>query len=209
MEPHTEIPETPMQRHPPEAYTELATGIREVLFTAVEIEQRVHALGTTISQDYAGRNPLLVGVLRGVYIFMADLHRAITINAEVDFMAVSSYSAESRDRGMVQIIKDLDVSIANRHVIFVEDMIDTGLTLNFLLRTLRVQQPASLEVCALFNKARRRLIDIPIKYKGFDVPDRLIVGYGLDYRERFRNLPFVGLLEPSVFQNSQSAKNAG
>lgn len=192
-----------MNRQSPEAYPELAPGIREVLFTAEEIEARVLELGADISRDYAGLEPLLVGVLRGVYIFMADLHRAITIGSEVDFMAVSSYSAESRDRGMVQIIKDLDVSIADRHVIFVEDMIDTGLTLNFLLRTLRVQQPASLEVCSLFNKPKRRLIEIPIKYKGFDVPDRLIVGYGLDYRERYRNLPFVGLLEPSVFQNSE------
>lgn len=196
--------ESAIRRHPPADYGELAEGIREVLFTAQEIEARVEALGAAISRDYAGHNPLLVGVLRGVYMFMADLHRAITIESEVDFMAVSSYSAESRDRGVVQIIKDLDVSIAGRHVIFVEDMIDTGLTLNFLLRTLRVQQPASLEVCALFNKARRRLIDIPIKYKGFDVPDRLIVGYGLDYRERFRNLPFVGTLEPGVFQGSSS-----
>jgi hypoxanthine phosphoribosyltransferase len=190
-----------MERHPLEAYTELAPGIREVLFTAEEIEQRVTELGARLSDDYAGLNPLLVGVLRGVYIFMADLHRAMTIPAEVDFMAVSSYSAESRDRGMVQIIKDLDVSIANRHVIFVEDMVDTGLTLNFLLRTLRVQEPASLEVFTLFNKPQRRLIELDIKYKGFDVPDRLIVGYGLDYRERYRNLPFVGLLAPHVFQN--------
>jgi hypoxanthine phosphoribosyltransferase len=194
-----------MERHPLEAYTELAPGIREVLFTAQEIEQRVLELGAALSQDYAGLNPLLVGVLRGVYIFMADLHRAMTIPAAVDFMAVSSYSPESRDRGMVQIIKDLDVSIASRHVIFVEDMVDTGLTLNFLLRTLRVQQPASLEVCTLFNKPQRRLIDIAIKYKGFDVPDRLIVGYGLDYRERYRNLPFVGLLAPSVFQDGESS----
>jgi hypoxanthine phosphoribosyltransferase len=189
-----------MNRHGLDAYEELAPDIREILYSAEEIETRVTELGAAISQDYAGRHPLLVGVLRGVYVFMADLHRAITINAEVDFMAVSSYSSESRDRGMVQIIKDLDTAIGGRHVIFVEDMVDTGLTLNFLLRTLRVQQPGSLEVCALFNKAKRRLIDIPIRYKGFDVPDRLVVGYGLDYRERYRNLPFVGLLKPNVFQ---------
>jgi hypoxanthine phosphoribosyltransferase len=190
-----------MGRHPLKAYRELAPGVREVLFTAEEIEQRVLELGQAISHDYADRSPILIGVLRGVFIFMADLHRAITIPAEVDFMAISSYSAASRDRGMVQIIKDLEVSITNRHVIFVEDMIDTGLTLNFLLRTLRVQEPASLEVCTLFNKPKRRLIEIPIQYKGFDVPDRLIVGYGLDYRGLYRNLPCVGLLDPSVFQN--------
>lgn len=204
--PQIEPQGTPPAHHALEDYAELAPGIREVLFSAAEIAARVQELGAVISRDYAGSNPLLVGVLRGVYVFMADLHRAITISAEVDFMAVSSYSVESRDRGMVQIIKDLDVSITGRHVIFVEDMVDTGLTLNFLLRTLRVQQPASLEVCALFNKARRRLIDIPVKYKGFDVPDRHIVGYGLDYRERYRNLPFVGLLEPSVFQQGRDRK---
>jgi hypoxanthine phosphoribosyltransferase len=192
-----------MQRNPLTAYPQLAPGIREILFTAEEIEARVAEMGQAIARDYMNLNPLLIGVLRGVYVFMADLHRAITIPSAVDFLAVSSYSTESRDRGMVQIIKDLDVPIADRHVIFVEDMVDTGLTLNFLLRTLRVQQPASLEVCALFNKPKRRLIDIPIKYKGFDVPDRLFVGYGLDYREQYRNLPFVGLLEPSVFLNEE------
>jgi hypoxanthine phosphoribosyltransferase len=192
-----------MERYPLKAYPQLAPGVSDVLFTAEEIEQRVAELGQAISQDYADRNPILIGVLRGVFIFMADLYRAITIPAEIDFMAVSSYSSASRDRGMVQIIKDLEISIINRHVIFVEDMIDTGLTLNFLLRTLRVQEPASLEVCTLFNKPKRRLIEIPIKYKGFDVPDRLIVGYGLDYRGLYRNLPCVGLLDPSVFQNGE------
>lgn len=183
-----------------DAYPALAPGIREVLLSAAEIEARVQALGQAISTDYAGRNPLLVGVLRGVFIFLADLYRAITIPAEVDFIAIASYSAESRDRGMVRLLKDLDLPIQGRHVIFVEDIVDTGLTLNFLLRNLRARGPASLEVCALFNKPKRRLIDIPIKYKGFDLPDRLVVGYGLDYRERYRNLPFLALLEPSVFQ---------
>ncbi len=189
-----------MKHHPLEAYTTLAPGIREVLLSAEEIEARVQALGQAISQDYAGRNPVLVGVLRGVFIFLADLYRAITIPAEVDFIAVASYSPESRDRGVVRLIKDLELSIMGRDVLFVEDIVDTGLTLNFLLRNLRARNPASLEVCALFNKPKRRLIDIPIKYKGFDVPDRHVVGYGLDYRERYRNLPCLALLEPSVFQ---------
>ncbi len=189
-----------MEQHSLQAYPALAPGIREVLLSAEEIEARVHALGQAISQDYAGRNPVLVGVLRGVFIFLADLYRSITIPAEVDFIAVASYSAESRDRGVVRLIKDLELSIMGRDVIFVEDIVDTGLTLNFLLRNLRARGPASLEVCALFNKPRRRLIDIPIKYKGFDVPDRHVVGYGLDYKERYRNLPFLALLEPSVFQ---------
>lgn len=196
-----------MERHPPQAYHDYQPGIREVLLGAEEIEAKVHALGQAISADYAGRNPLLVGVLRGVFIFLADLFRAVTIPAEVDFIAVTSYSAESRDRGMVRLVKDLDLSITDRHVIFVEDIVDTGLTLNFLLRNLRARQPASLEVCTLFDKPKRRLIDIPLKYKGFDLPDRHVVGYGLDYREQYRNLPFVALLEPAVFQGGERAGN--
>ena len=152
-----------MQHYSLGAYKELAGGVRQVLFSAEQIEQRVLELGAAISQDYAGRNPLLIGVLKGVFIFMADLYRAITIPAEVDFMAISNYSPETRQRGMVRLIKDLEIPIAGRHVLFVEDMVDTGLTLHYLLRNLRAREPASLEVCTLFNKARRRLIDVPIK----------------------------------------------
>jgi hypoxanthine phosphoribosyltransferase len=141
-----------------------------------------------------------VGVLKGVFPFMADLLRMITISVEVDFIAVSSYSADSRQQGLVRLQKDLEEPIGGRHVLFVEDVIDTGLTLSYLLRNLRARGPASLKVCALFDKSRRRLIDIPLQYKGFDLPDRFVVGYGLDYRERYRNLPFVGLLKPGVFQ---------
>ncbi|MCC6170350.1 MAG: hypoxanthine phosphoribosyltransferase [Caldilineaceae bacterium] len=198
-----------MQREPLDAYSAFAPAIREVLLSAEEIEARVQALGQAISQDYAGRNPLLVGVLRGVFVFLADLYRAITIPAEVDFISVASYSAESRDRGVVRLIKDLDLSIMGRDVIFVEDIVDTGLTLNFLLRNLQARGPASLEVCALFNKPKRRLINIPLKYKGFDLPDRLVVGYGLDYRERYRNLPFLALLEPSAFLGGGRENDAG
>lgn len=192
-----------MNSHPLEAYGELATGIRQVLYSAEAIEARVLALGAAISHDYAGRNPLLIGVLKGVFIFMADLYRAITIPAEVDFIAISNYSPESRAQGMVQLVKDLEQPIAGRHVLFVEDMIDTGLTLNYLLRILRTREPASLEVCTLFDKSKRRLINLPIKYKGFDLPDRFVVGYGLDHRERYRNLPCVGLLKPEIFQKGE------
>jgi hypoxanthine phosphoribosyltransferase len=187
-----------------EAYGELAAGIREILFPAAVIEQRVAELGRAISADYAGRNPLLVGVLKGVMFFIADLFRAITIPAEVDFMAVSSYTAQVREQGLVRLEKDLEIPLHGRHVLFVEDVIDTGLTLNYLLRSLRAREPASLEVCVLFDKPRRRLIDIPLKYKGFDLPARFVVGYGLDYRERYRNLPFVGLLDPHIFQNNDA-----
>jgi hypoxanthine phosphoribosyltransferase len=184
----------------PEAYGELAAGIQEILISAEQIEQRVAELGKAISRDYEGCNPLLVGVLKGVFPFMADLLRMITISVEVDFIAVSSYSADSRQQGLVRLQKDLEEPIGGRHVLFVEDVIDTGLTLSYLLRNLRARGPASLKVCALFDKSRRRLIDIPLQYKGFDLPDRFVVGYGLDYRERYRNLPFVGLLKPGVFQ---------
>jgi hypoxanthine phosphoribosyltransferase len=129
---------------------------------------------------------------------MADLLRMITIPIEIDFMAVSSYSKETRDRGLVRLQKDLDVAINGRHVLFVEHIIDTGLTINYLLRNLKARNPASLKVCALFDKSRRRLIDVPIAYKGFDLPDRFVVGYGLDFRERYRNLPFVGILKSEV-----------
>lgn len=183
-----------------ETYGELAGGIREVLFSAEQIQSRVKEIGQQISVDYAERNPLLVGVLKGVLFFMADLLRAITIPVEVDFIAVSSYSPESRDKGVVRMVKDLEIPIQGRHVLFVEDVIDTGLTLNYILHNLNTRQPASLKVCALFDKREHRLIDIPLKYKGFDLPDRFVVGYGLDHREKFRNLPFVGLLKPEVFQ---------
>ncbi len=185
--------------YPLEKYPELEEDIDEVLISEEEIQTRVREIGQAISYDYAGRNPMLIGVLKGVFIFMGDLIRTLTIPVEVDFMAISSYSSESRDtEGFVRLVKDLEQSIAGRHVLFVEDVIDTGLTLNHLLSNLRARGPSSLEVCVLFNKPERRLVDIPLKYKGFDLPDRFVVGYGLDHREHYRNLPFVGLLKPEV-----------
>ncbi|MDX1615764.1 MAG: hypoxanthine phosphoribosyltransferase [Candidatus Promineifilaceae bacterium] len=188
--------------YPPDAYGELTEGISEILITAEEIEQRVMEMGQAISRDYESCNPLLIGVLNGVVPFMAALLPAITIPVEVDFMAISKYGPE-RD-GAVRLEKDLSRSITGRHVLFVEDVIDTGLTLNYLIRNLKARQPASLKVCTLFNKCRRRLIDLPSAYVGFDLPDLFVVGYGLDYRERYRNLPFVGLLKPEVFQPNGS-----
>jgi hypoxanthine phosphoribosyltransferase len=183
------------------AYGEFARDISEIVITEQQIQSRVQELGAQISTDYHGKCPVLVGVLKGVLFYMADLLRVITIPSEVDFLAVSSYSNEARNQGVVRLVKDLEIPIHNRHVLFVEDVIDTGLTLNYLLRSLRDRQPSSLEVCVLFNKPRRRLIDIPLKYKGFDLPDRFVVGYGLDHQERYRNLPFIGLLKPEAFQN--------
>ena len=183
---------------PPEQYGQLHDDVSKIVYTADEIATRIAAMGAAISADYAGKNPLLVGLLKGGVLFTADLLRQITVPVEVDFVSVSSYSQESRDRGVVRLIKDLDEPINGRHVLFIEHIIDTGLTLNYLLRSLRSRHPASLNVCVLFDKSRRRLIDVPIAYKGFDLPDRYYVGYGLDFRERYRNLPFVGMLKADV-----------
>lgn len=190
-----------VRNNPPEAYGELSADISQILFTAEEIADRVWEMGAQISADYAGKRPLLVGVLKGVFPFMADLLRAITIPVEVDYMAIASYSSETRKKGFVRLQKDLEEPLNGRHVLFVEDVIDTGLTLNYLLQNLQARGPASLQVCTLFDKPQRRLIKIPITYKGFELPERFIVGYGLDYRELYRNLPFVGLLKAEVLQS--------
>lgn len=174
--------------------------IQQVVLSAEVIAARVAELGEAVSRDYAGRNPLLVGVLKGVVFFMVDLLRAVSIPVEVDFMAISSYTSEARNHGVVRLVKDLEIPIEGRHVLFVEDMVDTGLTLNYLLGNLRVRRPASLEVCALFNKPAHRLIDVPIRYRGFDLAEQFVVGYGLDFKERFRNLPFVGIPRPEVLK---------
>ncbi|MCX7682136.1 MAG: hypoxanthine phosphoribosyltransferase [Anaerolineae bacterium] len=172
--------------------------IAEVLITAEELQARVAELGAQISADYAGKNPLLVGVLRGVFVFMADLVRAITIPIGVDFIGITSYDPTSRERGVVRFTKDLEVCIEGRHVLFVEDVIDTGLTLRYILRSLSTRRPASLRVCVLFDKPRTRLFDLPVDYTGFVLPDKFVVGYGLDYNEQYRNLPFVGVLKQEV-----------
>ncbi len=180
----------------------MAGDIQQVFVSTEVLQKRVGELGRAISVDYQGKNPILVGALKGVFFFMADLLRAITIPVEVDFIAISSYTAEARDRGVVRVTKDLDLPVTGRHVIFVEDVVDTGLTLNYLVNSLRARQPASLEVCVLFNKVTRRLIDVPVRYKGFDLPDYFVVGYGLDHHERYRNLPYVGILKPEVLFNT-------
>lgn len=190
-------------------YPGYAHEIQDVIISEEDIQAKVQELGKLISQDYIGRNLLLVGVLKGVLFFLADLLRNISIPVEMDFIAVSSYSSESRDQGFVRIVKDLDIPIHQRHVLFVEDVIDTGLTLNYILQNLRARQPSSLEVCALFNKPDHRLIEIPLRYRGFDLPDKFVVGYGLDFKEKYRNLPFVGLLKASSIQNHVQNKGKG
>jgi hypoxanthine phosphoribosyltransferase len=176
--------------------------IAEVFLSEAVIQERVQQLGVRISRDYADRSPVLIGVLRGVLIFMADLLRAIDIHVTVDFMAISRYGPTPETGGAVRLIKDLEEPVRDRHVIFVEDIIDTGLTLNYLLRTLRDREPASLKVCTLFDRPEHRLIDTEISYTGFDIGDEFLVGYGLDYRQRYRNLPYVGILKPDVYRTS-------
>lgn len=177
---------------------EVTRGLGRVILSEEDIQRRIAELAAQISEDYAGRNPLLVGVLKGVVFFMSDLLRAITIPVRLDFIAISRYDPQGRTKGPVRLIKDLEETVEGQHLIFVEDVIDTGLTLSYLLRLLRTRGPASLEVCTLFNKPARRLANIPLKYKGFDLPDRFVVGYGLDYREAYRHLPYVAELRPEV-----------
>jgi hypoxanthine phosphoribosyltransferase len=169
-------------------------AIGEVLVQKDELERRVKALGAEISSDYEGRNPLLVGVLKGAVFFLSDLMRRIEVPCEVDFMAVASYGSATDSSGVVRILKDLDTPIENRHVLIVEDIVDSGLTLQYLLRSLGAREPASLEVCALLVKPERRKVDLPIRYVGFEIPNRFAIGYGLDHAERHRNLPYVAAL---------------
>ncbi|MDE3024054.1 MAG: hypoxanthine phosphoribosyltransferase [Acidobacteriota bacterium] len=169
----------------------------EVLIEADALQQRVAELGEEISADYAGRDLLLVGVLKGAVFFMADLMRHLAIPCEIDFMAISSYGDSTDSSGVVRILKDLDINIEGRHVLVVEDIIDSGLTLSYLIRNLEARAPATLEVCALLTKPERREIDVPVRYVGFEIPNRFVIGYGLDFAERYRNLPYVGVLDPA------------
>ena len=175
-------------------------AISQILFTDEQIKNRIAEIASQINEDYKNKCPIFIGVLKGVFIFMADLLRKIEIDCDVDFLAISNYSNDARNRGVVRLVKDLDIPIEGRHVLFVEDVIDTGLTINYLLRNLRERNPASLNVCTLFDRPSRRLIDLSIQYKGFDLTDKFVVGYGLDYNERYRNLPYVGIIKAELFQ---------
>ena len=179
---------------------DLRADIGDVLITEEQIRAKVRELGALVSRDYEGRSVTLVSVLKGSLPFMADLMRAIEIPVQIDLMEVSSYGGTATESsGLVRILKDLSSSIDGRHVLIVEDIIDTGLTLNYLLRYLRGKNPASLRICTLLDKPARRLVDIPIDYLGFEIPDQFVIGYGLDYGERYRNLRFVGVLRPEVY----------
>jgi hypoxanthine phosphoribosyltransferase len=183
-----------VKNHSPESGT-LLDDIAEVLITEEALQARIAELGAQISRDYAGQNPLLIGVLRGVFVFMADLVRATTIPIEVDFIGITRYGPSAQTQGVVRFTKDLEANIQHRHVLFVEDVIDTGLSLRYILRNLGAREPASLKLCTMFDKPRKRLFDLEIAYTGFMLPDKFVVGYGLDYDEQYRNLPFVGVLK--------------
>jgi hypoxanthine phosphoribosyltransferase len=177
----------------------LEDDVESVLVTEKEIAAKVEELAAAINVDYAGRELLLVGVLKGAVMIMADLARALTVPVTMDYMAVSSYGSGSSSSGVVRILKDLDRDISGRHVLVVEDVIDSGLTLSWLLRYLRSRGPATLEVCALLRKPDAVQVDVPVAYMGFDIPNVFVVGYGLDYAQRYRNLPYVGTLRPEVY----------
>ncbi len=175
-----------------------APEVVEKLLGADEIDSKVRELAARITEDYRGKDPILVGILKGAFVMMADLARYIDLPVEMDFIAVSSYGKETVSSGVVRIVKDLDLDIEGRHVLLVEDIVDTGLTLNYLMNTLKTRNPASVEVCALLSKPEAREVEMEVRYSGFDIPDRFVVGYGLDFAERFRQLPYIGVLPEVV-----------
>ena len=173
--------------------------VAEVLIPEVEIAQKVREIGERITGDYAGERLLLVGVLRGAVVVMGDLMRCINLPCEIDFMDISSYGSGTSSSGVVRILKDLEENIHGRHVLIVEDIVDTGLTLSYLMKSLRQREPSSLEICALLSKPSRRKVELDVKYLGFEVPDEFVVGYGLDYAGSYRNLPDICVLKEEVF----------
>ena len=176
-------------------------GVERVLISQVEIDSKVRELARALDREYAGKNLLIVGILKGAMIFMSDLVRAMTIDVQFDFMAVSSYGSSSKSTGVVRIQKDLDQNIQGRHVLVVEDIVDTGLTLNYLLEILKAREPASVRICTLLDKPSRRVVDVPVDFNGFSIPDEFAVGYGLDYNEMYRNLPEIYVLKRESHTN--------
>ncbi|MFN8223527.1 MAG: hypoxanthine phosphoribosyltransferase [Gaiellales bacterium] len=176
----------------------LHDDVGEILIDPQTLQGRLGELGAEITRDYEGKDLLLVGVLKGAVFFMADLMRELALPCEIDFMAISSYGAGSDSSGVVRILKDLDLNISGRDVLVVEDIIDSGLTLSYLMRTLRARRPASLEICTLLTKPERREIEVPVRYVGFEIPNKFVIGYGLDFAERYRNLPYIGVLRPEL-----------
>ncbi len=178
----------------------LSDDVAEILITEEQIRQRTRELAGEISRDYAGQDLHLICVLKGGVVFLVDLMRELSIPHSIDFMATSSYGVSTKSSGVVRILKDLDKPIEGRNVLIVEDIIDTGYTLNYLTRILREREPASLRVCTLLNKQERRQVDIVVDYIGFNIPNKFVIGYGLDFDEHYRNLPFIGVLKPELYQ---------
>ena len=178
----------------------MENDIKEILLTEKELADKTRELAAQIMRDYEGKNPLIVSVLKGSFIFMADLVRQIKIPCTVDFMALSSYGAGVKTSGQVRIIKDLDRDISGRDVIVVEDILDSGLTLSYLLELLKAREPRSIRLCTLLDKPDRRKVDVTVDYRGFTIPDEFVVGYGLDFDERYRNVPYIGVLKPCVYE---------
>jgi hypoxanthine phosphoribosyltransferase len=177
----------------------LVDDIEEVLIPEAALQARIRELGREIAQEYNDKEPLLVGILTGAFVFLADLLRHISIACHVDFMATASYGNSTESSGIVRILKDLNQSIEGRHVLVVDDIIDTGLTMDYLLEILKARYPASLRVCGLLDKRPRRRREVPIDFRGFEIPDKFVIGYGLDYGGRYRNLPFIGVLKPELY----------
>jgi hypoxanthine phosphoribosyltransferase len=177
----------------------LHEDVEKVLISHEEIQDKIRELSKQITEDYRGKDLLLVGVLKGAFVFMSDLAREIQLPIEFDFMAVSSYGSSTKSSGVVRILKDLDYEITGRHVLLVEDIIDSGLTISYLLRYLEARGPASLEICSLFWKKGEQAVPMDVKYPGFEIPPVFVVGYGLDYNERYRNLPYIGVLKESAY----------
>ena len=187
---------------------DLRDDIDHVLVTSEQIQEATARMGEQLTREYAGKDLMLIGVLKGAIMFIVDLSRTIRLPLTMDFMAVASYGASTETSGIVRILKDLDSSIEGKHVLIVEDIIDSGLTLNYILETLQTRNPASLRVCALLSKPARRRVDVPVDYICFEIPDDFVVGYGLDYRQIYRNLPFVGVLKPELYQNHEPVSEA-
>ena len=179
---------------------QMSADIEKIFYSSDEIAARVQNIGSQISKDYAEKDLLLISILKGSVVFMTDLMRSLTIHCTIDFMAVSSYGSGTQTSGVVKILKDLDRPIAGKDVVIVEDILDSGMTLNYVTGLLRARGPRSIRICTLFDKPARRRVELQADYVGFQVPDEFIVGYGLDYDERYRNLPYIGVLKPSVYQ---------
>ncbi len=177
----------------------LEKDIDRIFFSANELQEKVKELGAQITRDYEGKDPLFVGVLKGSFVFMADLMRAVDLYCDIDFMAVSSYGSGTTTTGAVKINKDLTYNVEGRHIILIEDILDSGVTLSYLKKYIEARKPASVSICTLLDKPARRKADINADYVGFECPDAFIVGYGLDYAERYRNLPYIGVLKPEIY----------